>query len=121
MAYIKYLDGTARNITAAQGIALWKALHDPTGLDEAQLNRLAKIQSLYLNWRQISTPDAYIKENLDYIIPMALSEWKVDASTGKPTKPDTQDAWAFAKRWGLWEHGQPSILVNPGSVFPVKS
>lgn len=113
MAHVIYKDGKRTALSVEQGVKLWKALRSPTGLTDEQLDRLANIKAVYLNWH--TAPDDYIRENLSAIIPLALNDWYVN-SQGKPTKPQSDEAWRFAKKWGLWQFGRPTLLVSGGSV-----
>lgn len=111
MALIRLTNGKEETVTAEVGAAIWQVLTgelDPTPDQEKFVTRISKI---YLNWR--NAPDSYIAKYLDNIISMALSEWLVDRQ-GRPTRPSGDFAWAFAKRWGLWENGRPSALVLGG-------
>lgn len=113
MAYLELKNGKKVAISAEQGIKLWKTLHDPINLSDAQIDKLKTVKAVYLDWR--TAPEAYIQENLAYIVPLALNEWCY-TQQGKPSKPDNDWSWRFAKRWGLWEYGQPTILVTRGLV-----
>lgn len=85
-------------------------MQSPDGLSEQQEQYLSTIKGLYLNWRNPLTPEDYIEAHLSDIIPIALNEWKVDRR-GNYTRPDTDEAWKFARRWGLWWNGK-SLLVD---------
>lgn len=112
MAYLELTNGKKQSISGKQGLFLWKALHDPASLDDAQAARLKQVKAVYLAWRD--APDDYIEENLKGIIPLALNDWAVNPQTGKPTRPGDDFSWKFARRWGLWENGQPTELASSG-------
>lgn len=118
MAYLVLKTGKKMAITREHGEFLWKSLHDPSGLDEEQLDKLANVQEIYLNWR--NAPDEYIRENLGGIIPMALNDWSVTGH-GKLIKPQSNFAWQFARRWGLWENGQVTNLAIYGMALPAQT
>lgn len=109
MAYLILTNGNKRNVPPDLGMRLWNSLHDPSGLDEDQLDYLKTIKAVFLNWHK--APDEYVAGNLDWIIPLALNDWRIDRY-GKHTRPDSDEAWRFAKRWGLWEFGAPTALVR---------
>lgn len=113
MAYIEFRSGRKQNISAEQGIRLWEALCAPELADDKQLAYMKTVKTLWLNWHV--APDDYIQANLDWIIPMALNEWIVDVH-GKPTKPQTTEAWDFAKKWGLWLSG-PTMLATRSATL----
>lgn len=115
MAYLELKSGKKTSISAEQGAFLWKALRNPSGLDEELLEKVQGIKAIYLAWR--NAPDDYIRENLKGIVPIALNDWAVDRRTGRPTRPQSDHAWKFAKRWGLWENGGPSLLVTDPAAF----
>jgi hypothetical protein len=109
MAHLVFKNGSKKAVSAEQGLKIWQNLRDPTGADERQLAYLSTVSAIFLNWR--NAPDDYIQENLKSIIPIALNEWKYTRQ-GKPARPDTDYAWRFAKRWGLWLNGMPTVLVS---------
>lgn len=114
MAILYKLDGSKQFVSKEQGIKIWRGLHEPDNLDQQQLEYLGTIKRLFLNWRD--APEDYIEANLSSIIPLALNEWRVDKH-GRPLKPATEFAWKFSKRWGLWNQGQPTVLVtNPTAI-----
>lgn len=110
MAYLVKTDNSKQVIPAAIAVRLWKSMQSPDGLSEQQEQYLSTIKGLYLNWRNPLTPEDYIEAHLSDIIPIALNEWKVDRR-GNYTRPDTDEAWKFARRWGLWWNGK-SLLVD---------
>jgi hypothetical protein len=119
MAHIVYNSGFKKSLPAEQALKLWKALHNPAGLSDDQIDRLREIKAIYLNWH--TAPAEYIRENLGSILPLALADWAVDRKTGKPTRPASDRAWVFAKRWGLWENGKPTDLVTRGVTLPAQT
>lgn len=100
--------GKKVTISPDRGLKLWEGVCSPEKLDDQQADYLAGVRSIYLNWR--TAPDDYIRENLATIIPLALNEWSLDAK-GRPLRPATDFAWRFARRWGLWDIGGPTMLV----------
>lgn len=115
MAYLITTDGKKLCISTKVGLFLWISLLNPDNIDSETTTKLQKISDIYLNWR--TAPDDYIQNKLESIIPIALLDWFVDRH-GIPTKPQSDHAWTFAKRWGLWENGAPSYLVT-GASAPV--
>lgn len=113
MAYVEYMSGKKQNISAEQGSRLWEALCAPELADDKQLAYMKSVKTLWLNWH--TAPDDYIAANLEWIIPMAVNEWIVD-SKGKPTKPQTTEAWDFAKKWGLYASGITFLATHPAAV-----
>lgn len=109
MAIVKYLDEKDEVITAEVGAMIWKVLNGELEPDEEQQAFVEKVKTVHLNFR--NAPDSYIKARLPMIIPTVLQEWMVDAN-GNPTKPESEFAWTFSRRWGLWEHGAPTSLVR---------
>jgi hypothetical protein len=109
MAHLIFKNGSKKAVTAEQGLKIWENLRNPTGADERQLAYLSTVKAIFLNWRV--APDDYIQENLPHIIPIALNEWCYTRA-GKPSRPATDFAWRFAKRWGLWLNGAATLLVT---------
>lgn len=109
MAYLEMKDGKKRVISAEHGLYLWKALRDPTDLNDADRHRLRGIKHVWLAWR--TAPEEYIRENLRSIVPIALRDWVYDRQ-GRPFRPEDHFSWKFARHYGLWENGKPSALVT---------
>lgn len=112
MAMIRLENGDNMEITAEVGAQVWLVLNAEIEGTKEQQEFAETVKKLYLNWR--NAPDSYIQERLADIIPMATSGWVISRDTNKPLRPEPGDeqAWAFAKRWGLWENGQKTQLVD---------
>jgi hypothetical protein len=118
MAHCVFDTGLQKSMPAFAGYKLWKALHNISFLKPEDQQKARAVKAIYLNWH--TAPEDYIQENLSWIIPMALNDWAVDLR-GRPVKPSTEEAWAFAKRWGLWEYGKPTDLVTIGPAVPTQT
>lgn len=114
MAVVQFHNGKQKEISAEQGRLIWEVLNKERAAEnDAQATYIASIKRIFLNWR--NAPDSYISQYIHQIVPVALNEWAVNGQ-GKPTRPGSDYAWKFAKRWGLWENGQPSSLVTGGQL-----
>src|SRR6266849_3272963 len=69
---------------------------------EKQEMLCTNIKHVYLNWRNESTPDDYIRKHLSIIEKICISYFMVDRN-GNPTKPEYHDkvTWNFVKKWNI--------------------
>lgn len=109
MACIRFTDGSRKFVPEPIGVRLWRCLHGLAAATEDQRDYLARVRTVYLNWR--TAPDEYIRRNLPDIVEAVTKGWVVD-SDGRPLRPSTQEEYAFAAKWGLWVNGHPSALVT---------
>lgn len=108
MAVLKMANSRQVAVTREKAEFVWGVFYGLVKPDAKQKRFCEQVEDVIFSWR--NAPDDYIQANLDKIIPMALAEWRVNRD-GQLTRPGTEHAWAFAKRWGLWNNG-PTMLVT---------
>lgn len=113
MAIIRFNNGKEESVSPQTGASVWLVLCGEVDPTKEQENFMLRVKNVHLNWR--NAPDSYIRKRFDMILQFALADWSVNRA-GKPVRPQGEFAWAFAKRWGLWENGRPSSLVVGGNT-----
>lgn len=113
MAIIRFNNGKEESVSPETGASVWLVLCGEVDPTKEQENFMLRVKNVHLNWR--NAPDSYIQKRFDMILQFALADWSVNRA-GKPVRPQGEFAWAFAKRWGLWENGRPSSLVVGGNT-----
>lgn len=109
MALLKFDNKRVETVSAEIGANIWKILNGEVEATKAQEDYIATITEVILNWR--NAPDSYINHKLDLFRTLALGDWMCDRQ-GNITRPSDDTSWKFAKRWGLWEHGQKTSIVD---------
>lgn len=110
MAYVKLNNNKGLRITHQQAVDILAVLEGRTEpADEKQAAFALKVKKVYFAWR--SADPIWIMANISDIIPLALATWRVD-TTGRPTRPDSDTSWQFAKRYQLWNNGGPSGIAK---------
>jgi hypothetical protein len=113
MAAIQLYDGKLQPVSGEQARAVWECLDGKAPMTTAQAAYCRRVKRVYLNWRE--APDSYVEKHIRQLLPAVLGEWCVD-SQNRPVKPATEEAWRFARRWGLWSSNGPSMLVTGRQV-----
>ncbi len=113
MAIIKFHNGTQETVSADIGAMIWGILQSEIEPNEKQEAYVASVADVILSWR--NAPDSYIKRNLPICRRFGLNDW-VYSRDGMPVKPEGDFGWKFAKRWGLWENGKKTSIVNELAV-----
>jgi hypothetical protein len=107
------VDGRRLTVTREKAEFVWDVFNGKVKPDAKQRKFCERVEDVIFSWR--NAPDEYIQANLKKIIPMAVSSWRVNRS-GQHTRPDTNQDWEFAKRWGLWENGPTMLVPNRAPV-----
>ena len=109
MAYVQLLQSNGKKsgqkITHDQAVSILDVLDgrkEPQ--DDKQATFCEKVVKVYFAWREADP--LWIMSNISTITPLALATWAVD-SNGKPTRPDSEPSWTFAKKYELWKHNGP--------------
>lgn len=102
MAYLTLIDGGAKTVPAEEGEAIWRILNNQQEPTKKQGMLCTNIKHVYLDWRNESTPDDYIRKHLGIIEKICISYFMVDRN-GNPTKPEYHDkvTWNFVKKWNI--------------------
>lgn len=110
MALLILDNGSKQVISAEQGRTIWGVLSGKIKPTPEQEKYCLKVKKVFLNWR--NAPDSYIKQYFEIMVDLATLGWMADKE-GNITQPEPADApaWNFAKRWGLWENGNPTVLI----------
>ena len=90
------------NDQATDILAVLEGRKEP--IDAKQAKFCEKVHKLYFSWR--NADPLWIMANIETIAPLALASWTVNHE-GRPTRPDSEPSWQFAKKYGLWQSGQP--------------
>lgn len=103
MARILLQDGTDVKVTREIGEMYWDILQGNTNdYPEGAVAKVEKVKSVYLNWRNETTPTSYVEAHWSVLKDKVQSEWLVDVN-GRPTRPYERDTriMALSKEYGL--------------------
>ena len=114
MAYVALLtkagNRIGQKVTHDQAISILDVLEGRTEpADDKQAEFVGRVQKVYFAWR--SADPLWIMANIETVIPLALATWRVNHE-GRPTRPDSEISWQFAKRYQLWNNGGPSGIAK---------
>jgi hypothetical protein len=107
MALVEFGDGHKMIAQPEYATKIWEVLNGERDGTEEEQEYCAGVKQISLDWR--IAPDSYVELHFATIVQIHFSDWMVDVQ-GHPTRPDPShiQAMAFAKKWGLYAHGQPT-------------
>ena len=114
MAYVKIVQAngqlTGQKISHQQAVDILDVLEGRKQPEnDKQATFCGTVHKVYFAWR--NADPLWIMANIEAVIPLALSGWAVNHE-GRPTRPDSEQSWQFAKKYQLWQSGAPYGLAK---------
>lgn len=110
MPIIKHQDGRSTILDLETAIGVWAVLSGEIDPTPEQSEFCETIDRMYFKYWQ--APDSYIEQYKPMMFHKAIADWCVDRNRFRPSQPQDEIGWKFARRWGLWHDGKKSSLVE---------